>query len=245
MENTSVSQYETPIDGQILQDYKAVNKKFMANVFLWMFLALGVSATAAFLTLSVPTIFNAIVGSGMLRILFFVPLVFVLIMSFAFKRLSVAGLIAFFILYSIANGVVFSFILLVYTSGSVISCFAGAAVMFGVMAIAGYKTEQDLTTFGRLLFMALIGMIVVSIINFFMNSEAIDYIIGLIGIMVFTGLTAYDVQKLKNISRGIDAEGNEIEHADMKKLTVMGALTLYLDFINLFLSLLRVFGRKN
>jgi FtsH-binding integral membrane protein len=93
--------------------------------------------------------------------------------------------------------------------------------------------------------MGLIGMIVVSLVNFFMGSETISYIIGVVGVLVFTGLTAYDVQKLKNIARGIDANGDALEIVDTRKLAIMGAFSLYLDFINLFLSLLRVFGRKN
>ena len=111
--------------------------------------------------------------------------------------------------------------------------------MFGVMAVLGYTTNTDLTKFGSLLMMALVGLIIASIINYFMNSDTMSYIVSFIGVVIFTGLTAYDVQKLKNI-----AEGNTYEGETTKKLIIMGALNLYLDFINLFLYLLRFFGDR-
>jgi FtsH-binding integral membrane protein len=221
----------------------------MANVFMWMFAALGISALFALLFSTNLQLLNYLVDSTGLnlfgKIIMFAPLGFVLLMSFGFQRLSMPVLAILFVIYSAINGISFSFILLAYTSGSVISCFAAAAVMFGIMAYLGYSTDKDLTSFGRIMIMGLIGIVVVSVINFFMNSAMVDYIIGIVGVLVFTGLTAYDVQKLKNIARGIDAQGNAMVVADTKKLAIIGALSLYLDFINLFLSLLRVFGRKN
>lgn len=221
----------------------------MANVFIWMFAALSISAISAFVFMSSPTLLMSLVnetGLNLLgKIIMFAPLGFVLLMSFGFQRLSLPVLSAVFVLYSIINGISFSFILMIYTPGSVLSCFIAAAIMFGVMAVLGYTTDKDLTSFGRIMMMGLIGMVVVSLVNFFMQSEAVSYVIGIVGVLVFTGLTAYDVQKLKNISRGFDANGNAMQITDTRKLAVMGALSLYLDFINLFLSLLRVFGRKN
>ncbi|QLH44944.1 MAG: Bax inhibitor-1/YccA family protein [Bacteroidota bacterium] len=239
---------DTPIEGNVLQEVSA-SKNFMANVFIWMFAALSISAISAFVFMSSPTLLMSLVnetGLNLLgKIIMFAPLGFVLLMSFGFQRLSLPVLSAVFILYSIINGISFSFILMIYTPGSVLSCFIAAAIMFGVMAVLGYTTDKDLTSFGRIMFMGLIGIVVVSLVNFFMQSEMVSYIIGIVGVLVFTGLTAYDVQKLKNISRGFDANGNTLEITDTRKLAVMGALSLYLDFINLFLSLLRVFGRKN
>ncbi|MDI9320892.1 MAG: Bax inhibitor-1/YccA family protein [Phycisphaerales bacterium] len=132
--------------------------------------------------------------------------------------------------------------MLTYTSNSVIGCFASAAAMFGIMAVMGYTTKKDLTSFGRIMSMGLIGIIVAMLINLFLNSDTMGYLISIIGVAVFTGLTAWDVQKLKNIGAGV--EYGEISEVDGKKLGILGALTLYLDFINIFLLLLRLFGGR-
>ncbi|MBL7755233.1 MAG: Bax inhibitor-1/YccA family protein, partial [Chitinophagaceae bacterium] len=212
---------DTPIEGNVLQEVSA-SKNFMANVFIWMFAALSISAISAFVFMSSPTLLMSLVnetGLNLLgKIIMFAPLGFVLLMSFGFQRLSLPVLSAVFILYSIINGISFSFILMIYTPGSVLSCFIAAAIMFGVMAVLGYTTDKDLTSFGRIMFMGLIGIVVVSLVNFFMQSEMVSYIIGIVGVLVFTGLTAYDVQKLKNISRGFDANGNTLEITDTRKL---------------------------
>jgi uncharacterized protein len=115
--------------------------------------------------------------------------------------------------------------------------------MFGVMAVMGYTTNQDLTKFGRILMMGVIGVLIAMVINFFLHSSQLDYIISIIGVMVFTALTAYDVQKLKRIGEGIEYEGGTAAN-DVKKMSILGALTLYLDFINIFLFLLRMFGNR-
>src|SRR3569833_1026375 len=158
-------------------------------------------------------------------------------MSFGMNRLSYGVLSVLFILYSAVTGVSLSLILLAYTPASIIGVFLPTSLVFGVMAIAGYTTKTDLTKFGSLLIMALIGLIIASVINAFLHSEAWDYIVSYIGVAVFVGLTAYDVQKLKNIGAGI-----QYGEAPAKKMALMGGLTLYLDFINLFLYLLRFFG---
>lgn len=238
----------------------AISKKFMASVFTWMFVALGISTLFAILFASnealQATLYTTTVGQHIDKfgqhvtkhltllggIVAFLPLVFVLTMSFAFNRFSATALTLFFIAYAATTGVSLSFILLVYTSGSVITCFATASVMFGVMALMGYTTDKDLTSFGSMLMMAFAGMFVAIIINMFMRSEMLGYIISLVGVAVFTGLTAYDVQKLKRVGAGIEYQGTSAN--DTKKLALMGALNLYLDFINLFLMLLRVFGGR-
>jgi hypothetical protein len=169
----------------------------------------------------------------------FAPLAFVLVMSFGMNRLSFPALALIFVLYSAATGISLSYILLVYTSSSVLGCFISASLLFAVMAIAGYKTEQDLTKFGPILMMALVGIVIASIVNFFLGSSQLDYIISFIGVALFVGLTAYDMQRLKRIAAGI-----EYGDASANKMVIMGALTLYLDFINLFLMLLRLFGGR-
>merc|ERR1712065_133719 len=133
-------------------------------------------------------------------------------------------------------GMSMSFILLIYTAQSIFMTFV-VSVTFGVMAVAGYTTKTDLTKFGSIMMMGLVGIIIASIVNFFMRSVAFDYIISFIGVLVFTGLTAYDVQKLKRI-----ASGQHYGQMPMTKLIILGALNLYLDFINLFLFLLRFLG---
>ena len=172
----------------------------------------------------------------------FAPLGFVLLMSFGYARLSAPVLLTLFLAYSAINGISFSFILLQFTAGSVLGCFLSAAAMFGIMAVMGYTTNKDLTSFGRIMMMGLIGIIVASLINLFLHSGTMDYIISFIGVMVFTGLTAYDVQKLKHIGEGSEYQGAPA--VEIKKRSIMGALTLYLDFINLFLFLLRLFGSR-
>lgn len=227
-----------------------VAKKFMANVFAWMFLALGISAFFAFTFSHNQAILNmlyvetprGVSMSGLGMIISFAPFIFVLTMSLAFTRLSASLLTLFFVLYAATMGMSLSVLLLVYTAGSVIGCFAAASAMFGVMAVMGYVTDKDLTSFGRILMMGLIGIIISGFINMFLRSPAFDYLISIVGVAVFTGLTAYDVQKLKRIGAGLEYEGTSPN--DTKKLAVMGALSLYLDFINLFIMLLRLFGNR-
>jgi len=223
-------------------------KNFMANVFAYMFMALGVSALFAYLFSTNLELLQYLVSStgrglnALGYIVMFAPLGFVLLMSFGYQRLSAPVLVLLFVIYSALNGITFSFILLNYTSGTVLFCFLSAAAMFGLMAFMGYTTKQDLTKFGRILFMGLIGIIVASLINLFMGNSTLDYIISFIGVMIFTGLTAYDVQKLKNIGAGIQYA--DVPASDVKKVSILGALNLYLDFINLFLFLLRLFGGR-
>ena len=224
-------------------------KNFMANVFAYMFLALGVSALFAYLFASNPELREYLINdtrtglNALGYIVMFAPIGFVLLMSFGFSKLSAPVLILLFVVYSALTGISFGFILIQFTSGTVLACFLSAAAMFGIMAFMGYTTKQDLTKFGRILFMGLIGIIVASLINLFMGNSTLDYLISFIGVMIFTGLTAYDVQKLKNIGAGIQYA--DVPASDVKKVSILGALNLYLDFINLFLFLLRLFGRRD
>lgn len=225
-----------------------IAKSFMANVFMWMFAALAISAAFAYMFAANTQWLSYLVNyeTGKLNMLGWVvmlaPLGFVMLMSFGFARLSAPAITGLFLLYSAINGISFSFILLAYTASSIIGCFLSAAAMFGIMAVMGYTTDKDLTSFGRILTMGLIGVVVAMLINMFLKSDTMGYIISIIGVMVFTGLTAYDVQKLKRIGAGVEFEGTEA--AGIRKLAVMGALSLYLDFINIFLFLLRLFGGR-
>lgn len=247
---------------QIFSDYSlnqsqthSVSKSFMANVFLWMGGALLISAFFAWLFASNQEYMSYLQqetfkGKSLTTLGWAVqlsPIAFVFIMSLGFSRLSPSAMGALFIAYAAVTGISFSFILLYYTAGSVIGCFLSAAVMFIIMAVMGYTTSKDLTSFGRILIMALIGVVVASVINWFMDSAQMDYIISLVGVAVFTGLVAYDVQKLKRIAMGIElnSEGEaRMVKGNTAKLSILGALNLYLDFINIFLFLIRLFGRR-
>lgn len=230
-------------------DYVDVNadlsKKFIAKVFAWMFVALGVSTLCAYLFASDSTLLSLLIDmetgrrTGLGTIIMFAPLAFMLVISFGINKISYPIMMLLFIAFATTMGISLSFIFLLYTSGSITGVFLSSSLLFGVMAILGYTTDTDLTKLGSLLMMALFGMIIASVVNMFLGSSQMQYIISFIGIIVFTGLTAYDVQKLKRIGAGI-----EFGNATTSKMVLMGALTLYLDFINLFLSMLRVFGSR-
>jgi FtsH-binding integral membrane protein len=221
------------------------SRKFIANVFMWMFVALGISSLAAYSFASSPALLQMLFDpatrqpTALFYVAMFSPLAFVLLIRFGLNRISYIGLSLLFIAYSVVTGISLSFILLIYTSSSVLGVFLTSSLVFGIMAVAGYTTKTDLTKFGSLMIMGLIGIVIASVINLFLRSSGLDLIISYIGVAVFVGLTAYDVQKLKRIGAGL-----EYGDASFKKMALMGGLTLYLDFINLFIMLLRIFGRK-
>ncbi|OQX80980.1 MAG: hypothetical protein B6D61_01315 [Bacteroidetes bacterium 4484_249] len=224
---------------------KDLVKNFVASVFAWMGIALAITAFTAYYFASSENLIFSLINpeTGGMTILGWVvmlaPIGFVLAMSAGFQRFSVGTLTLLFGVFSILMGASLSFILLIYTSASIFKTFAVTAGMFGIMSFVGYTTKTDLTKFGSLMMMGLIGIIIASVVNMFMHSGTFDYIISFIGVLVFTGLTAYDVQKLKRIGAGI-----QYGSQPAKKLVIMGALSLYLDFINLFLFLLRFLGDR-
>jgi FtsH-binding integral membrane protein len=243
MFNNQYSQ-NTELYGQREQTF-AIPRTFMANVFSWMGIALAISAFVAYMFANnaslISLLFNPQTGgmSTLGWVVMLAPFGLVLLMGFGFNRLSASTLTLVFGLYAVLMGMSLSFVFMVYTSGSIAKTFVITAGLFGVMALIGYTTKTDLTKLGSILMMGLIGIIIASVVNFFMGSAQLDYIISILGVIIFTGLTAYDVQKLKRIGSG-GAYGNE----NMRKLTILGALTLYLDFINLFLFLLRFLGDR-
>lgn len=216
-------------------------KTFISRVFSWMFIALAITAVCAYFgQMLIPYYISATGGLNLIGwVVMLSPLALVLIMSARFQKLSFSAMVLLFIAYSILMGLSLSFIFLAYTGTSVVTTFAIASGMFGLMALVGYTTKTDLTRFGSIMIMGLIGIIIASLVNLFIGSSALSYIVSFIGVLVFTGLTAYDVQKLKKIGGGITYPDE-----NMHKLVIMGALTLYLDFINLFLFLLRFFGNR-
>ena len=217
---------------------------FVANVFSLMFAALIISGISAVWFANESMRSNIINYEGGLTTLGWIsmiaPIGLVLLIGFGFQKYSAKFLLGVFLIYSTLTGISLSTIFSVYTTASIASTFFISALTFGVMALTGYTTKTDLTKLGSLLYMGLIGIIIASFVNFFIGSSFIHYIISIIGVLVFTGLTAYDVQKIKNIGNQVQ-EGSE----SAQKLMIMGALTLYLDFINLFLMMLRLFGSRD
>ncbi len=206
------------------------------QVYAWMGAGLALTSLLALVTVSSPALLNAVVGN---RLLFYglilgeLGLVFVL--SGAIARLSATAATLLFLGYSALNGVTLSVIFLVYTADSIASTFVITAGMFGAMSAYGYLTRRDLTSWGSFLFMGLIGVVIASLVNIFLHSTAVSWVVSAIGVIVFTGLTAYDTWKIKALAtQGVGG----------RKPAILGALTLYLDFINLFLMLLRFAGDR-
>ncbi|HEX3074902.1 MAG TPA: Bax inhibitor-1/YccA family protein [Ignavibacteriales bacterium] len=215
-------------------------RSFITKVYGWMSFALLLTGLAAYYTATTPSLLYAIYGN---QILFFGliigELLLVVVLSAAIKKLSAGLATSMFIAYAILTGLTLSFIFILYTASSIALTFFVTAGTFAAMSVYGYTTKRDLTSWGNLLFMGLIGIIIGSLANLFMKSETMDWIITYVGIIIFTGLIAYDTQKIKEMN----IIGNEGTDEDRKE-AIMGALALYLDFINLFLKLLRVLGKK-
>ncbi len=220
-----------------IKSYQAL---YMTKVYNWMALALFVTGIVAYITATTPQMISAIVSSKLLFYgLILGELGLVIYLTAAIRKMSQTTAIASFLIYSVLNGLTMSVIFLVYTTSSISTTFFVTAGTFAAMSFYGYTTKKDLTSIGNMAFMALIGIIIASIVNFFLKSEMMYWIITYLGVAIFVGLTAYDTQKLKEIgSRGFSDQEN------MEKMSVLGALTLYLDFINLFLFLLRILGDR-
>jgi len=212
----------------------------MRKVYVWMTLALLLTAVTAFGVATSPTLLITIYSSRVVMWgLIFAEFALVIAISGAINKLSLSTATLLFILYSVLNGATLSAIFVIYTDLAIVKAFIVSAGTFGAMAVFGYTTKRDLSTIGRIMFMLLIGIIIASIVNIFLKSGAFDYIISFIGVAVFTGLTAWDSQTIKKmLMNQYDMSENS------QKIALLGALNLYLDFINLFLYLLRIFGRK-
>ena len=215
-------------------------QRFMVRVYGWMTLALLTTAIVSGMVATSQTFLQMIVEN---RFLFFGIMILQLVLvgslaGFA-QRISAPVATLLFLGYAALTGVTFAFIFLAYTASSIATTFYITAGTFAVMSFFGYFTGTDLTKFGSILFMALIGLVIASIVNMFMHSEMIYWISTYAGVLIFTGLIAYDTQKIRMMAP-VGMEGT----AEEQKASIIGALSLYLDFINLFLILLRLFGRK-
>jgi FtsH-binding integral membrane protein len=206
------------------------------QVYAWMGGGLLVTALMAMATISSPDLFSAVIGN---RLAFYAliigELALVIGISRAIDKISASVASFLFLLYAALNGVTMSVIFAVYTAESITSTFVITAATFGAMSVFGYVTKRDLSGWGSFLFMGLIGVVIASLVNIFVGSSAVSWIISVIGVIVFTGLTAYDTWKIKAMAAS-GVEG--------RKPAILGALTLYLDFINLFLMLLRLLGSR-
>jgi len=221
-------------------------RDFFRNVYTYMFGALGISGILAYTvgtnTDYFTTLFISAEGgiSPIFWVIAFAPVGIGLLIQWGYNRLSMSVLLALFILYSGLMGLSLSTIFLVYNIASIASTFFVAAGAFAGMAILGYTTKTDLTKFGSLLYMVFIGMFIAGIVNIFMKSDGMGFIIACLGVFVFTGLTAYSMQQLKSVATNTD-----LTEEERNKLSLIGGLQLYILFINLFLSLLRLLGNRN
>lgn len=212
----------------------------MRKVFVWMTLALAITGLTAYGVATSPAILSLIFSS---KVTFFGLIIaefaLVFAISGAINRLSLSTATLLFILYSVINGATLSTIFFAFSVATIGKVFFITAGTFGAMALVGYTTKTDLTSMGKLLFMALLGIIIASVVNMFVGSSGLDLILSYVGVLVFVGLTAYDTQKIKQMCQAAPDAGESAQ-----KLALIGALSLYLDFINLFLYLLRIFGNN-
>ncbi len=212
----------------------------MRKTFGWMTMCLLITALTAMGVVN-SGLFYQIASSGAMWLLIIAELVLVFVLSARIHKMSVTTATIMLIVYSVLNGATLSFIFLAYSLGSIAKTFFITTGMFGVMALVGATTKRDLSKMGSILFMALIGLIIASLVNIFLHSSGLDWIISLIGVVLFTALTAYDVQRVKRLA----TESDLYDDTQVGRLAIISALSLYLDFINLFLYLLRFFGRND
>ncbi len=223
---------------------KEMTREFFRSVYGYMFTALGISGIIAYLA-GTPEFFTEyFMTEGGISPLFYVvafaPVGLGLLIQMAYQRLSLGVLLALFMVYSALMGLSLGVIFLVYSGAAIASTFFVTAGAFAGMAILGYTTKVDLTKFGSLMYMLFIGIFIAGIVNIFMKSDTMGFVIAVIGVFVFTGLTAYYMQQLKTV-----AQDENLSGLDRSKLSLIGGLQLYILFVNLFLSLLRLLGSRD
>ncbi|MGC2310076.1 MAG: Bax inhibitor-1/YccA family protein [Candidatus Babeliaceae bacterium] len=211
----------------------------MYRVFTWMGVALALTGVTAYYVSLYPALQKTFLTSGWFLGLVLLQFALVIILSFFILKINFLTALLLFILYALLNGLLLSVIFTVYTTASIATTFFIASVMFISMAVYGFVTKADLTSMGSFLMMALWGLIIALLVNLFLRSAMVDFITAFIGVIIFSGLTAFDIQKIKQLSAQLLMESEMAE-----KIAVIGALQLYLDFINIFLSLLRLTGRS-
>lgn len=214
----------------------------MARVYLWMFLGLLLTTATALFTVSFEPLLRLIFSSALIPIgLFVVEIGLVIAIGSLINRVSPTIALVLFFVYAAINGLTLSVIFLAYSLGSIFLTFGVCALLFGFMSVIGFTTKQDLTGWGKILLMGLVGIIIASIVNFFLASTILEVIISYLGVAIFLGLTVYDTQRIRVMTAAGILQGDSLV---VSRVGIMGALKLYLDFINLFLFLLRILGRR-
>ena len=227
----------------LVGQYELRQRTVLQQVYAWMAGGLTITGLVALWAAQSSFFLNLLARNpGMMFGLVIAQLVVVLGLSFGIGRMSATVAMGAFVLYAALNGLTMSVIFLIYTAESIGATFLVTAGMFAGISLYGYTTKRDLSGMGSFLVMALIGVILASLVNFFLKSTALYWVITYVGILVFVGLTAYDTQKIKRMSATLDGNNDTLM---LKRVVIMGALTLYLDFVNMFLFLLRIFGRRN
>ena len=228
---------------QVLRMTKVRERSILRNVYLWMTGGLTLTALVSMTMVSSPGLMQTLVGSpGMFMVLIFAQLGLVFFISSRLDKMQASSAVLSFLIYAILNGMTLSVIFLAYTGVTISTAFFTTAGAFAGMSIYGMTTKRDLSSIGSFLMMGLIGIIIATVVNMFIGSETIYYLISYIGLFIFLGLTAWDTQVIK---RWNQSYGSSMDEDTYVKLSIMGALKLYLDFINMFLFILRIFGSRN
>lgn len=215
---------------------------FVRSVYNWMAVGLGLTGVVAYSVANMPEVRSFIFGSGIVFFgLIIAQLALVFMLSARIQRMQAGTATLLFVLYSVLNGATLSSIFLAYAQASITSTFFVCSATFVACSVYGWTTRRDLTSFGGFLTMGLIGIVIASLVNLFVQSSAVSTIVSYVGVLVFVGLTAYDTQDIKNMAMSQPAD---IDAGAVRKGAILGALKLYLDFINLFLMLLRIFGGR-
>lgn len=238
-----MSYFDEILDRPAPAGAKPMSREFISNVFGYMFAGLTITAVTAWIFSQSTDLIMMLIGENGFTplgyVIMFAPLAISLVMQLAVARLSLPVLMFLFVGYAVLLGMSLSFIFLVYSIGSIAVTFGVSAAAFGAMALLGYTTKQDLTSFGKIMYMGFIGIFIAGMVNMFMQNDTMDYIISMVGVVVFTGLTAYKMQELKYMGSNPEYDG-----ATRSKMALIGGLILYILFINIFLSLLRFMGGR-
>lgn len=211
-----------------------IENKLYSKIFMWMFIGLLVTFGTGFYVSTNENMIYNIFSTRLYWVIFVAEFITVIVLSVRIQKMSQLGAQICFILYSFLTGLTFAAIFLMFEMSSIIYVFLATSLIFGIFAFIGYTTNVDLTKLGTILFMGLLGIIIVSIINIFVGNSMLDLLLNWVGVIIFVGYIAYDLQKIKNLSNSFDED----------KLAIYGALQLYLDFINLFIRLLELFGKR-
>jgi len=227
---TNAQAYDASIDAGL--------RRYMLGVYNYMAAGVAITGVVAYFVANTPSVYNAIFGSGLMWVAILAPVALVFVISFGINRMQASTAQMLFWAYAALMGVSLATIFSAYTGVSIARVFFISAGSFAALSLYGYTTKKDLTGFGSFLFMGLIGILLASVVNMFLASSALHFTISVVGVLVFAGLTAYDTQRIKSIY--YEGDGSEV----MAKKSVMGALTLYLDFINLFIMLMQLLGDR-